>query len=96
MCRVIGVVVDGNHGAYAIESLDEHAFWIKIGEAKGALYLIHATLASPFFYCCEECVSHLFVIDEVDLTKTYTFLVPCRIGLVVNDGDDASYYLAVA
>ena len=51
---VVGIVVDGSHGAQLIETLDEHSLGIHIGEAQRTDHLGHAFLTSPLLYSLEQ------------------------------------------
>ena len=45
---IIGVIVYGNHGAEAVESLHKHTFFIHIGKAHRPVEHVHSLAFSPF------------------------------------------------
>ena len=50
MLRIVGIVINGGHGAELVESFDEHTFGIEVCESQRALYMCHSPFFSPFFH----------------------------------------------
>ena len=95
VCGVVGIVVDGGHGAQLVESFYQHAFGIHVGEAQGALDVGHAPFASPLFDGADQCFGHFCVVREVYPSEAHFLFAPCLVGAVVDDGGHASHQLAV-
>ena len=93
---IIGVVVDGRHGGKLVETVDEHAFSVHIGESEGADNLVAAMFTGPFFGSVEQCLAHFQVVDEVNPSESTVVVVPDAVGLVVLDACHTSHNLSVA
>ena len=95
MYGVVGIVVDSGHSTYVVESLDKHSLGIKVGEAQGAVHLMHPTCLTPLLYGREQCIDHLSIVHKVDPSEADGLLSPSRIGLMIDDGYDTAYYLVL-
>ena len=60
-----------------------------------ALYMGHAPFLAPLLHGAYQRFGHFGVVDEVDPAETHLFLVPCLVGLAVDDGGHATHYLVV-
>ena len=65
MLRIVGIVINGGHGAELVESFDEHTFGIEICESQRALYMCHSPFFSPFFHGANQGIGDFRIIDEV-------------------------------
>ena len=95
MLWVVGIVVRSIHRAILLETLYEHPLAVGIGKAHRTHHLGHSALASPLFYCLQECPRHFNVVNEVEPSETHRLMVPALIGNAVDDCSHASYSLPV-
>ena len=96
MLRIIGVIIDGGHGAYLLEPFDKHSFVVHVGESHRSYDGFHPFGAPPFAYGVEKRVGHFGVILEVHEPETQAFLAGTLVYLMVDYAGDASHRLAVA
>ena len=92
---VIGIVVDGGHGAELVEAHDEHALGVEVSEAERTHHGGHALAAPPLLNGIEEGAAYLDVVDEINPSEAYILLLPALVGAVVDDGGYAASYLSV-
>ena len=90
---VVGVVVDGGHGAELFKALHQHAFGVEVGKSQGALDVGHASFASPLLHGFYQGAAHLFVVHKVNPAKANVLGGPGVVGLVVDDGSHAAHNL---
>lgn len=95
MLGIIGIVVDGGHGAQLVESPGKHAFRIHISKAKRTYHIVHSLRLAIVFYSLQKSLGHFTVVDEVDPAKTHRLAVPSLVGLVVDDSSDTTRQLSV-
>ena len=95
MGGIVGIVVDGGHGAQLVEAFYQHAFGIQVGEAQGTLDVRHAPFFAPLLHGAYQGFGHLRVINEVYPAEAHFLLLPRIIGFVVDDGGHAAHELAV-
>ena len=91
MLRIVGIVINGGHGAELVESFDEHTFGIEICESQRALYMCHSPFFSPFFHGANQGIGDFRIIDEVYPAEADFLFVPGLVCLVVDDGSYTSY-----
>ena len=89
--RVIGIIVDGGHGAELVEALGEHAFGVHVGEAQRPLHLRHPALAAPGCHGVDEGAAHVLVVHEVYPPEAHRLLLPRGVGAAVDDGRHAAH-----
>ena len=93
---VVGIVVDGCHGADLLIPLNEHALLVHIGESERAHHGIHAFGAAPFGHGVEESVRYLGVVDEIHEAEAHILVAGAAVHLVVDNAGDAAHRLSVA
>ena len=92
---VVGVVVEGGHGAQLVKALYEHAFGVHVGESQGTYEMFHPAFLAPLCHGIEQGAAHLDVVDEVYPPEAHVLHVPRLVGTVVDDGCHAAHYLPV-
>ena len=90
---VVLVVVDGGHGSQLVESPDEHALGVHVGESKWPHHGVHALLSSVVLNGFHQCGRHLAVVNEVYPPEAHGFLLPPFVGFMVDDGGNAAAQL---
>ena len=95
MLRIVGIVVDGGHGAYHVETVGEHTLRVKVREAERSLYAVHSTLPAPRRHCVKQSLGNLYVINEIYPAEPYGLNVPYLIGLGVDNGSHTTHHLSV-
>ena len=88
---VVGIVIDGSHGAEFVEAEGKHALGVEVGEAQRAYHLGHAFFASELLDCFEQGAAHFQVVDEVNPSESHALALPTLVGTVVDDGCHASH-----
>ena len=96
MLRVVGIVVDGGHGAHLVISPGEHPFMVHVGEPHRTNNLFHAAVTSPLLHGVEKRVANLGVVNEFYETEAHGRLSGALVDNVVDDAGDAPYGFAVA
>ena len=95
MGGIVGIVVDGGHGAQLVEAFYQHALGIHVGEPQGALDVRHAPFFAPLLDGADEGFGHLRVINEVYPAEAHFLLLPRLVGPPVDDGGHAPRQLAL-
>ena len=96
MVDIVGIIVDGGHGAQLVIAEGEHTLLVHVGETHGTHHGIHATLASPLPYGVEKGVAHLGVVDEIEETETHVAAPRATVDGAVDDGCHAPHRFSVA
>ena len=92
---IVRIIVDGRHSAQLVESPGEHSLWVHVGEAQWPHHILHALSLAIVFYGLHQGLGNLAVVDKVDPSEAYGFAAPLIVGLMIDNGSDASCYLAV-
>ena len=94
--RVVGGIVDGGHRTPEVKILDKHAFLVEVGDSQRPLNTSHSALCTPAFHCLQEGCSNFAVVHHLYEAEAHTFLLPLRIGMLVDDGGNASDRYTIA
>ena len=93
---IVGIVVRGGHRRELIETFDEHALGVHVGEAERPHDFRHAARPAPLLHGVDEGAAHLGFVHEVNPAEAHLLLLPFLIGPVVDDGRHASDDATVA
>ena len=93
---VVFGIVEGGEVLTGIEIVDDPAFLVHVGEAERSFYLVHSFGFAPFDDLVDECGADVEILDEVEPTETYGFLIPTFIDGVIDDTCYTAYDLVVA
>src|SRR6266850_2110251 len=91
---VVGVVVHRRHRPELVESLDQHAFAVHVGEPQRPVDCVHTPRHGPRFDGRAEGARDLEVIDEIDPSEARVPLIPRLDVALVDDAGDAPDDLA--
>ena len=93
--RIVGMVVDGCHGAELVESFDQHTFCVEVGKSERSDNVSHAPFLPPIFYGSYQCGGYFRVVDEINPSETDVLGTPFFVSAVVDDSGYTTYYLIV-
>lgn len=95
MLRIIGIIIDGSHGAELVEALYEHSFMVHVGEPERSDDPVHSLFLAPFFNSVEQCARHLYLIGEIDEAEAHVAGTGLLVDQIVDDACDAAHRPAV-
>ena len=90
---VILRIVEGADVLASVETLDNPALFVHIGEAERSFYLVHAVLMSEIDHSVHQGGEYIIILDEIHPSEADSLLLPALVATVVDDGGDATHYL---
>jgi len=90
---VILRIVEGADVLASVETLDNPALFVQIGEAERSFYLVHAVLMSEIDHSVHQGGEYIIILDEIHPSEADSLLLPALVAAVVDDGGDATHYL---
>ena len=94
MLGVIWIVVYCRHRAKLVKAPGKHSLGVEISKAERSDNLRHTLGLAIVLNSLEQGCRHFSVIDKVYPSKAHALAIPTLVGLMVDDGGNASDYLA--
>lgn len=84
MFFVVRIVEQACHGRIVLETFDEAALFVPIGEAHRPVDCLHAFGFAPVAHRLQQCVRHFAVVHKIDPTEACVLVAPAFVGAVVD------------
>ena len=93
---VVFGVVEGADVLTGVETLDDPALFVHIGEAERSFYLVHTVLAAELNDSVHKGGEDLVVVNEIHPAEADGFLLPTLVAAMVDDGRHTSHDIFAA